>query len=50
MFMRISYGFTYLKNRVAQKASEITFEMYGTYSNEYSKGVKEVFMESYYLE
>ena len=50
MFMRISNGLIQLKNRVVDKASQITFELYGTYSNEYSKVVKEVFNESYFLE
>ena len=39
-----------MKNRVVEKASQITFELYGTYSNEYSKVVKDVFNEPYFLE
>ena len=50
MFMRISNGLIHLKNKVAEKANAITFELYGTYSNEYSKVVKDVFSESYFLE
>ena len=50
MFMRISNGLIQMKNRVVEKASQITFELYGTYSNEYSKVVKDVFNESYFLE
>jgi len=50
MFMRISNGLIHLKNKVAEKANAITFELYGTYSNEYSKVVKETFSESYFLE
>ena len=50
MFMRISNGLIQLKNRVAEKASQITFELYGTYSNEYTKVVRDVFNESYFLE
>lgn len=50
VLMRISTGFKHLTNAVAEKAQAITFEFYGTYSNEYSKAVQQTFMECYFLE
>ena len=50
MLMRISSGFKHLTNAVAERAQAITFELYGTYSNEYSKMVQQTFMECYFLE